>query len=538
MKYFIFRNHTAESLFKGIDASFSHYEDINVLDAERFEAFIWFYLVLPKTDTNLQVADIESYFNKLNLVVQTYPRQAVIVFLLSSNLLPVWSITDRRLVEAVNQFNEKVIALSRSNPSVKFVDFSHFTHQYSRKDLLDWRYYYISDMVINPKLAKDFRNWWLQQERVLGQKRKKCLILDLDNTLWGGILGEDGLTGIKIGDTYPGRAFRHFQELILEAGKNGVILAVCSKNNELDVEEAWANHPSMVLKKEHLAAYRINWQNKVQNITEIADELNIGLDSLVFLDDNPAERAIVRQSLPEVSVPEFPIQAYDLPVFFEQVYDTYFSAYQLTAEDRTKTEQYLENTQRKIYQQTFLNMDDYLSSLDMQLAVHNANPLLTVRMAQMTQKTNQFNLTTRRYLETDIENWINKGAIVCCLGVKDKFGDNGITVATIIEIGDKKAHFDSYLLSCRILGRGIEKAFIHFLLNQLIEQGVEEVTAEYIPTTKNRQTESFFESIGFIQTGINESGHKHYKLALTEKFELKPYYKFDLTQWRTNTPSV
>ena len=526
MKYFIFRNHTVEHLFKGINSEFSHYGDINLPQSEHFDAFVWFYATLPNPNNVLQQAEIEGYFEKLSLLISQQPKKRFIVFLLSTKLLSSWSATDRRLIDAVQGFNQSVIELSQSNSSVQFIDFENFTNCYSAKDLIDWKFYYISDIVISPRLAKDFQAWWALQERILNQKRKKCLVLDLDNTLWGGILGEDGMEGIKIGDTYPGRAFSQFQKNLLEANQNGVILTVCSKNNEQDVEEVWAKNPFIVLKKEHLATYRINWQNKVQNVIEIAEELNIGLDSIVFIDDNPAEREMVRQNIPEVIVPEFPTHPYDLATFFQEIYQTYFTAYRLTAEDLAKTGQYLENTQRKIFKQQFVNIDDYLSSLNMELSVNFADRFNTVRIAQMTQKTNQFNLTTRRYTEADINTFLSRGALVACLSVKDKFGDNGITVAAIIDITLGKAHFDSYLLSCRILGRGIEKAFIYYLFNILIQHGIREVTAEYIPTGKNRQTQKFYESVGFNLVNDNDRGVKFYEITLSTQLPIPNYYHF------------
>lgn len=182
---------------------------------------------------------------------------------------------------------------------------------------------------------------------------KKCLVLDLDNTLWGGVLGEDGVEGIQLGNIYPGLAFYDFQKGLLELYKSGVILAVCSKNNESDVLECWTKHPSILINKKHLSSYRINWVDKPTNIRAIADELNIGLDSIVFIDDNPVERERVKFELPMVSVPDFPEQPYLLPDFLKSVHFQYFQIYQLTDEDQKKTEQYKTNVKRKVFSQKF-----------------------------------------------------------------------------------------------------------------------------------------------------------------------------------------
>jgi FkbH-like protein len=282
-------------------------------------------------------------------------------------------------------------------------------------------------------------------------------------------LGEDGIAGIKLGNSYPGKAYHDFQVNILDASKNGVILAVCSKNNENDILDAWEKNPYTVLKSTHFAAYRINWQNKATNILELAKELNIGLDSLVFLGDNPVARNLIRTIIPEVAVPEFPEQPYNLSIFFKQVYEEYFQIHALTNEDKSKTEQYLANTQRTQFQKTFTSLEDYFANLKMELNIQQATAFNIPRIAQMTQKTNQFNLTTKRYTETEIYEFLADKNLVWCLNVKDKFGDNGLTATCIVILNasGKEATIDSYLLSCRILGRGIENAFLAWIINYL-----------------------------------------------------------------------
>ena len=353
-------------------------------------------------------------------------------------------------------------------------------------------------MIINPKLTKDFKKWFSGEVAAIELKRKKCIIVDLDNTLWSGILGEDGDRGIKLGGDYPGNAFLLFQEYLLELNKKGVLLAVCSKNNENDVFDLWKKHPSVILKEEHFAAYKINWSNKAENIKQLAEELNLGLDSFVFLDDNPAERELVKQLLPEVTVPEFPKQPYMLPPFMQEVVNSYFKLYKLTSADTSKTQQYKENLKRANFQQMFSNINDYLCSLNIELSIKPANKFTLPRLAQLTQKTNQFNLTTFRYTETDLLSQLENGADVYSLSVKDRFGDSGITGVCIIKFEGEAAIIDSFLMSCRILGKGIEKAFLFFCLQQLQHKGVNTVLTKYIATPKNSQVKDFLDKNGFI----------------------------------------
>ena len=359
----------------------------------------------------------------------------------------------------------------------------------------------------------------------MAMRRKKCLVLDLDNTLWGGILGEDGVDGIQIGGDYPGKAYSYWQRALLQLSRMGVILAVCSKNNEADVLEAWEKNPHMVLRREHFSATRINWQDKATNISDIAAELNIGLDSMVFLDDNPAERELVKQMLPQVEVPDFPAKPYLLMPFFKQLVDKYFRIYSVTKEDLAKTEQYRSNALRRAEQSRFADLDQFLYSLDMQLDIAPADEHNLPRIAQMTQKTNQFNLTTRRYTEADVQQRLDQGWHVYCVGVSDRFGDNGITGAIFLQpVSDEEVNIDSLLLSCRILGKGIEDAFVKTVLNLMRLDGYRKLSADYIPTAKNGQTADFYDRLGMTCVSEDKQGVKHYVMPLKGVFEINNCY--------------
>jgi FkbH-like protein len=264
------------------------------------------------------------------------------------------------------------------------------------------------------------------------------------------------------------------------------------------------NHPDMILKKDVFSAMKINWNNKADNIREIAEELNIGLDSIVFIDDNPAERELVKQTFSEITVPEFPAQPYLYPIFVKQLTDNYFSAYTLTNEDLAKTQQYKENAERVQYKTQFVDMDSYLRGLEIELTIEPLNEFNKPRFAQLTQKTNQFNLTTKRYTEAQIQSFADNGDLVFGLRVKDKFGDYGISGLVIVLITGEKAHIDTFLLSCRVLGKGIEQNFVKKLLKKLPEKGVKTITAEYIKSEKNEQVEKFYETVEFAEWRENE----------------------------------
>ena len=525
MATFVFRNQTVEA-FLGYDGmTYSGYDDISSVPSD-VDRYIWFYQVPVNADC-MQLADeISSYRDKLDLVLTSTDGIKPFVVFSLVNLFPMKLTGDETAVEgAIHDFNSYVAKLARERADVKWVDFSEFTSRYDAETLVNWKYYLMSQTLLNPKLAHDFQAWWQHIEQEMALQRKKCLILDLDNTLWGGVLGEDGIDGIKLGGDYHGKAYSYWQRSLLELARKGVILAICSKNNEADVIEAWEKNPAMVLKREHFSALRINWQDKATNISALAQELNIGLDSMVFLDDNPTERELVRQLLPEVEVPDFPEKPYLLMPFFKQLVEKYFRIYKVTEEDKAKTEQYRANAMRHAEQTRFADLDSYLYSLDIAIDVIPADDHNLPRIAQMTQKTNQFNLTTRRYEEADVRQRLDKGWHIFCISVSDRFGENGITGTIFLEpIDDLTVNIDTLLLSCRILGKGIEEAFVKTVFNLLRLDGYRKVTATYLPTAKNGQTADFFDRMGMTCAATAPDGAKHYEMALDTMFEIKNCY--------------
>jgi FkbH-like protein len=531
MKYFIFRNSTVENLFSDFDAIFSGYDDISNFNVVKdTDIYIWFYLVPLKPDENAVINEILSFYDKLALVSRSIPEgKRLIIFTLNDINSTSFLNSDFSLHKAVFDYNHKIYQLSQELINIKILNLDDFLKDFKNEELIDWKYYYLSQSILNPKLAHSFRLWFDKKNNAINSIRKKCLILDLDNTLWGGILGEDGVEGIQLGNTYPGNAYSHFQLLLLQMTKYGVILAVCSKNNQLDVEEAWNNNPFMILKKEHFVATMINWDDKASNIRKLSEILNIGLDSMVFIDDNPSERELVKKMIPQIEVPDFPSKPYLLYQFGQKIYADYFQLYNLTDEDKSKTDQYKKNAERESYKTSFASFDDYLKSLEIKLTYLHADRYLVPRIAQMSQKTNQFNLTTCRYSENDIDEFVLNNHLVVALSVMDKFGDHGITACSVIKIhrGKKSAEIVSFLLSCRILGKKIENAFLYLILNELMLAGISSVNSLYIPSAKNIQTEDFYDNAGFILTG-KENNTKNYTMQLKSKLEIDSCFKIDI----------
>ncbi|MGN0739650.1 MAG: HAD-IIIC family phosphatase [Treponema sp.] len=522
MKYFVFRNNTVEFFFDSKECAFSGYDDISVVP-EDAESYIWFYQPPYGMTFEKSTEMVCSFTQKFDLVYSRISKEKeIIVFTLCDIGSVQIASGDFSFRNAIEDFNSHIISLAQENRNIKLVDFSDFASRYKKSELIDWKYYFTSQLAFNAKLAADFKKWFTSVKNQFALKRKKCIVLDLDNTLWGGVLGEDGIEGIKIGGDYPGKAFLYFQKVLVELSNSGVILAVCSKNNETDVKDCWAKNPFNIINENYISSYRINWNNKADNIKEIAEELNIGLDSFVFIDDNPTERELVRQTLPQVEVPEFPEQPYNLPSFVEEITEKYFKVYSLTDEDKKKTEEYKANAKRANEQLKFTDMNSFIKSLGIKMKIQSANSMNISRIAQMTQKTNQFNLTTRRYTEADLNAMITDEAKIWCLSVSDKFGDSGITGCIIVKNGE----IDEFLLSCRILGKDIEKEFVAQILGLLKKSGLAELKATYIPTVKNTQVKDFYENIGFALFS-EEDGIKYYTLNLTE-YKAKPDDKYEV----------
>lgn len=339
---------------------------------------------------------------------------------------------------------------------------------------------------------------------------KKCLILDCDNTLWGGVIGEDGLDGIDLDPTSePGASFYRFQEEVVRLQDQGVMIAICSKNNEDDVWNAFKHHEHVLLNKSHLVAWRINWEDKASNIAAIVDELNIGMDSVVFVDDSPRERALVADRLPEVSVIAVPEGGPSSPDLLLR--DNFFDTLTTSVEDANRTRMYRQQSARGEERQQFSDLSDYLQSLQTVVRISEAREDDIVRLAQLTQKTNQFNLTTRRYTEAEIREFANDPRMtVFQMAVRDRFGDMGVAGVFIAKRNETTAGIDTLLLSCRILGRQLEVAFVDQCM-QILEARwpISEWRAEFIATRKNQQTLDFWDRMGFEVIGGDEANKQY-----------------------------
>jgi len=408
-------------------------------------------------------------------------------------------------------------------------DFNRYMALLGEQRAITYKNYYTKKSFFSNDFLSLYAHDIATTVNALKGKAKKCLVLDCDNTLWGGIVGEDGIDGIKIDpQEYPGNIFYQFQLRVLSLYNRGILIALASKNNEEDVFNVLDNHPHCLIKREHLASHRINWNNKADNILSMQEELNIGIDSFVFVDDNPSECELVRQAVPEVEVLQVPEKLHDYP---EIVLKTgWFDGLRVSSEDKNRTQLYQQESKRKGAAKRYSNLNDFYKSLEIEIEISEATEGQLPRVAQLTQKTNQFNLTTIRYSAAQIEQMnADENCRIYCLSVKDKFGDLGNTGVLIAQKEQEAIVIDSFLLSCRILGKNIEKAFVYYCLENLKNAfNQDHFVATYSPTKKNRQTELFWEQVGLSLVEENEGG-KRYELkgTLADKLNEIDYIKIN-----------
>jgi FkbH-like protein len=388
-----------------------------------------------------------------------------------------------------------------TSPQFVLIDWARIIRLIGESDSLDYRFWYMSKSPFKKKFLEAYASEITTVTRALMGKTKKCLVLDCDNTLWGGVVGEDGLNGISLDPhSYPGNVFFEFQQVVIELYERGVILALCSKNNERDVWDVFDSHQYCSLTRDHFSASRINWDDKASNIRAISLELNIGLDSFVFVDDSSTECGLVEAMLPEVTVLQVPAKIHTYAQLLNK--DGFFDSLVSSKEDKSRTKMYRDESKRKNELYKFKSIEQYLSSLSLSITVHQATLDEIPRISQLTQKTNQFNLTTRRYSEQQIVSFINQPSwIVISLSVTDRFGDLGLTGVLIASISESTVDVDTYLLSCRVLGRNIEFAFFKSAA-EIIDRSwkITNWRAEYIKTNKNEQVKAFMAALGFTVT--------------------------------------
>lgn len=429
--------------------------------------------------------------------------------------------------EFLSSLNETLLKKVSSN--VTIIDTDALAANIGKWNWFDDQAYFLSKSGYRLDYIQENVSQYVRQIKAIRGKVRKCLVLDLDNTLWGGIVGDDGWDGIQLDpNNAVGEAYREFQRYILKLKKRGVILAVVSKNDIENAKEPFEKNQNMLLKLDDIASFQANWDDKVTNIKRVAKELNIGTDSLVFFDDNPAEREIVRQYLPEVMVIDVPADA----ALYKRALDQAkpFEWRELTREDVLRSNSYIENRKRAELQTRFENYDEYLQSLEMKCAVREPNASEVSRFAQLLNKSNQFNLRTQRYTQSEIEAAVKAENKKClCAVFSDKFSEYGIISCVILEKQDECCFIESWVMSCRVLKRGVELMVFSHILNVARSWNCRFIKGEYLPSAKNQMVCDLYDNLGFELVSEN-NGNRIYQYHTCKEFSGKYFIEENVSQ--------
>lgn len=418
--------------------------------------------------------------------------------------------------------NEELV---KNKPSyVTLADADALSCNIGKYNWFDYPAYFLNKAGVRLEFMPEFVQLFVRQIMALQGNTKKCLVLDLDNTLWGGVVGDDGWDGIELDPNHAiGEAYRFFQQYVLSLKERGVILAICSKNNLDIAKEPFEKNEHMLIHLDDISCFVANWEDKAGNLKKIAQELNIGVDSLVFFDDNPAEREIVKQFAPEVyvvDVPEDPAQ-YVLQMEIESP----FEWLQITKEDLERTNSYKDNHKRHNLQNSFIDYDEYLRALEMKGCAALLKEADRGRFTQLINKSNQFNLRTRRYSESDVQQMMADENTRCLYAkLSDKFSYYGLISCVILKKQEQVCFIDTWVMSCRVLKRGVEHMMFNAVIQNAADMGCSVIAAEYIKTKKNGLVQTFYESIGFEVTKMSEQEDGEHKQYILKDLKTKYTY--------------
>jgi len=518
----------AEAFLAGIELTV-HIGEFNAWAQELLDPASALYRFGPDAII-LAVHDYESDQMRLCLdVLRCHSNAHVILHTREAGVIPRRGILDAQIEASEwaeqQKTNAGIRALAREYRGVYVLDYDALVARHGRQGWHDGRKWLTARMRISAARLPDMVREWMRFIHPLAGRVAKAVVVDLDNTLWGGVIGEDGVAGIQLGSEYPGAAYQEVQRALLDVHGRGILLAVCSKNNEAEAMEALERHPGMLLRPRHFAALRINWEEKARNLLEIAAELNISADALAFVDDNPVERRKVRMQLPEVRVVELPQNPMD---YAQALRDCpLFERLTLSAEDLQRGQYYADERQRRRLEQRISSLEEFYQSLEQEVEIAPMTALTLGRAAQLTQKTNQFNLTTRRYSEQEMAAISRSPCYrVYVLRVKDRFADNGLVGVAILQCGGQAWEIDTFLMSCRVFGRTVETAFLSGLTEQARQAGACTLEGWFIPTAKNAPSKDFYPRHHFQLVETTDKGSR-WALDLASPVACPPWIRLN-----------
>jgi FkbH-like protein len=468
-------------------------------------------------------------FKYIKLILENFSMSKVYVSSISfrSKYINIANINDIRK-QIIHLWDIQLSSLIDIYHNFRRFDLDRMISEFGLNNFYSKKMWYLGSIPFSLSGLKAIAELIIEKIEVEQNYRRKVLILDLDNTLWGGVIGDDGIDGIQLSDRNIGAIYRDAQKVIKMISHTGVLLAICSKNNEKTVLDAFKNHDFMELHEDDFAIIKANWDHKYENILTISKELNLGTDSFVFIDDNEIEREFVKENLPDVIVPDFPKNILDLSDFFVDIYYKYFSTSRMTNEDRQKSEMYKLEKERKKVASNHKNIDSFIKSLEIEMEIGLMEEVHFDRVLQLTNKTNQFNLTTKRLDANDLLEFYNKNLIFTS-NVKDKFGPYGLVGILFISVDDETATIENFIMSCRVMNRGIEDSFIYHVEQYLINIGIKNIYARYLSTKKNHPVVNLWDRLGYSL--IFQSDRNNEKKYLKTQFDVENN-QLILVKWR------
>jgi FkbH-like protein len=482
-------------------------------------ALTWhaFPLFIPATSTNESVAAIEKLKADIELIERTLKQNGNITLIVQTvpqAPLSLFGSLDRRTAgtvrRTIDDFNAWLFTTNR--PVIDAANLAEMVGLAAWHDSGQWHW---AKLPFSQNLIPLYADYIGRYIGAWRGRSRKCLVLDLDNTLWGGVIGDDGLEGIELGQGSPrGEAFLAVQQMALSLRARGIVLAVCSKNDERNAHLPFTEHPEQILKEEHIAVFQANWTDKASNLEAIARALDLTPEALVFIDDNLAERDMVRREVPTVAVPELPS---DEPALWPMIISAagYFEAVSFTDTDRDRAQQYATNARRETLKVQSRDIGAYLKGLEMTMEVSSFSPSARARVAQLINRSNQYNLTVRRYTEDQLAQMESDSSVACFSArLRDRFGDNGIISVVICHDRGEHWYIDTWLMSCRVLGRQVERALLKHIAAIATKKGKTALLGHYIPAPKNSMVERHYEALGFQRTSERENGETLWRLDL------------------------
>ena len=514
----------------GIKNKIKVYQQDNIVDkiakhSNTDALIIFFELANLKENFNTKVnllsnRELEEVINSLKSTIDmilSNSNTPMILFNKFSSLIFSSSAVEKNKFEYISE-QLNLYLENKKDKKLKLINIDKIISSLGIKESIDLRLFYGTKSLYSVNFYKSYAEFIKPLILSLSGKSKKVLIFDCDNTLWHGVLGEDGRENIQMSDkNYEGRIFQQIQEKTLELYEKGIFICLCTKNNYSDVIEVIKEHKDMKLKENNFSLIKSNWKNKIDNIIEISKELNVGLNSILFVDDSEFELGLVNKKIPEVRTFKVPNDISNYFYLFNKETEIFHNLYE-TTEDKLRNQDFKNQLKRKSQKAKFIKIDDYLSSLNMKVKICLNDKKNISRISQMTLKTNQFNLTTHRYVEKQIKEFLeNQKYLIFTLSLKDKFGDSGITGLAIIKV-DKKTKtsaIDTFLLSCRIIGRNVEYVFMDYIIAYLKKKKIKLVRSSYIKTNKNDQVKNFYKECSFVLEK-NENSNKYYSVSINK----------------------